>query len=227
MLQPISNKPNLSEMISELCQVSEKVWGEYLFARELLANKISEEQKKQMIASSVRCGYETADKIKTNYGGKTIQEILELQNLQLQTYQEGQIGDRILFASYTYPDTITVVREPILRLAQCDDMPEEIRRDSEKLIIAHELFHHIECHNPAIYTQKVKIELWKFLFYSHKSTIRATSEIAAMCFAKSLIGVNFPAFLLDILLVYLYDEQQAFEMFREVIEIAQAVKQGG
>ncbi len=206
-------------MIFNLEQVPDEVWGEYLFARDILTEKISEEQKRQMIAASVRCGYETAEKIKKQYSGMGVKEILDAESVHLVHQEEERIGNRILFALYQSPGAIMLMDGPIERIKNEEQIPQEFRDKISDLILGHELYHHIECHDTEIYTQKTRISLWKFLFYEHKSNVRTTSEIAAMCFSRAINEVDYPTFLLDILLIYVYDKNQAIEMYQEVMAL--------
>lgn len=208
-------------MLKQLQQVPDFVWGQYLFSRDILTDKISEEQKGQMIASSVTCGYETAKELQKKSGSLTVEELIGEENISITHQSEECIGNRILFALYQSPDRIMIMDNPIQKICSRTDVPEEIQTNLSHVILGHELFHHIECKHSNMYTQKEKVKLWKFLFYTHYSNVRATSEIAAMCFSKAINQVDFPAFLLDILLVYAYDENQAIEMYHEVIELYQ------
>lgn len=218
-MPPISSKPKLSEMIEILREIPETVWGKLLFQRDILYHKLSEAEQQEMIVDSIACGRQTAVKLRKKYGLISLEEIFINEQVQLVYQKEEQIGSRVLLALYQSPGEVTLMQDSIQKIQAQTEIPKEIRRCITELILAHELFHHIESHDPNIYTQKKQIVLWTFLSYKYRSAIRTTSEIAAMCFSKELNGVDFPPFLLDILLVYAYDEQQAIQMYEEIVEL--------
>lgn len=218
-MPPISSKPNLSEMIATLREIPETVWSKQLFQRDILYHKLSEAEQQEMIADSITCGQQTAVRLRKKYGLISLEEIFVKEQVQLVYQKEEQIGSRVLLALYQSPGEVTLMQDAIQKMRAQAGIPEEIRSCITELILAHELFHHIESHEPNIYTQKKQIVLWQFLSYKYRSTIRTTSEIAAMCFSKQLNGVDFPPFLLDILLVYAYDEQQAIQMYEEIVQL--------
>ena len=117
------------------------------------------------------------------------------------------------------PDEITIFTD-------CLDKAETLggllpaRAKLQSIILAHELFHAVEEANPDIYTRTEKIELWRKPF-SNKSCIVCLSEIAAMAFAKQLLGLDFNPYALDVLLVYPYDAQAACGLYAEICDLMQ------
>ena len=88
------------------------------------------------------------------------------------------------------------------------------------MLMAHELFHGIEYRNKKqIFTQTEKIELWRRPF-SNKSKILCLSEIAAMAFAKRMTGISCSPYVLDVLLMYCYNEEAAEALYEEILEAA-------
>jgi len=123
----------------------------------------------------------------------------------------------VLFAQFVQPDEITIFTD-------CLDKAETLggllpaRAKLQGIILAHELFHAVEEANPDIYTRTEKIELWRKPF-SNKSCIVCLSEIAAMAFAKQLLGLDFNPYALDVLLVYPYDAQAACGLYAEICDL--------
>ena len=126
-------------------------------------------------------------------------------------------GGQVLFAQFVQPDEITIFTD-------CLDKAETLggllpaRAKLQSIILAHELFHAVEEANPDIYTRTEKIELWRKPF-SNKSCIVCLSEIAAMAFAKQLLGLDFNPYALDVLLVYPYDAQAACGLYAEICDL--------
>ena len=91
--------------------------------------------------------------------------------------------------------------------------------EAEKLIsvlLSHELFHAVEeRYEKEIYTRTEKVELWRRPF-SNRSSIVCLSEIAAMAFAAQMTGIEVSPYMLDVLLVYAYDQNAAWGLYEEV-----------
>jgi len=95
--------------------------------------------------------------------------------------------------------------------------PDQIRT----LLIANEIYHHIEeLHKNEIISYAKKNFLWNLAGMKWDSTVKAIGEIAAMSFAKSLAGVDFNPFMLDIILLYGYNAGLAENIFRDIIKIS-------
>ena len=137
--------------------------------------------------------------------------------LKLKTPATPAGGGQVLFAQFVQPDEITIFTD-------CLDKAETLggllpaRAKLQGIILAHELFHAVEEANPDIYTRTEKIELWRKPF-SNKSCIVCLSEIAAMAFAKQLLGLDFNPYALDVLLVYPYDAQAACGLYAEICDL--------
>ena len=76
-----------------------------------------------------------------------------------------------------------------------------------------------------IYTRTEKVELWKKPF-SNRSTIACLSEMAAMAFARELLGLSVSPYMLDVLLLYAYSREQAWALYEE-LRILGGLKEGG
>lgn len=131
-------------------------------------------------------------------------------------------GGQVLFAQFVQPDEITIYTD-------CLDKAETLggalppRAELQNIILAHELFHAVEEQNQdTIYTHTEKIELWRRPF-SNRSCIVCLSEIAAMAFARRLLGLPFNPYALDVLLVYPYDANAACGLYQEITELTSEV----
>ena len=104
---------NLRKMMKGLAAVDDMTWGMYAFSRDALRDKVDCGRKKEMIEKSICCGYETADKIMDQTGTSNPREIAGKLGLRVEYLDKGQIADRVLFALFTPPDLIQIMREPI------------------------------------------------------------------------------------------------------------------
>ena len=208
----------LREMAEGLAQVNDLSWGMYAFSRDILRDKISEAEKKRMIELAICCGYEMADKVMSSLGTWDPWELAEKLKLKVEYADRVQIADRVLFALFTPPDQIQIMKEPI-ELAAESGLPEGLLTMDQikSLILGHEIFHYLEEEEEGIYTRREKVVLWRLLGYKSESTVRALSEIAGMYFSKKINGFLYSPFALDILLYYNYNSNEALKMYREVL----------
>lgn len=222
-----NDRPTLAQMASALREVDDKSWGTYLFSRDILRDRVMPEQKSEMIVKSVCCGKEYAQKVIHETGTDTPSRIASFFGLHVASGDVPMTEKRVLFASFTPPDEITVMKEPLKKyggvLASLP--PEEaglLPAESEvySILLGHELFHFVEeRHKDEIYTRTEKIRLWKILGFKNDSTIRALGEIAGMAFAKALCRAPFSPSLLDVLLLYSYNENYSREVYGSVMDI--------
>jgi hypothetical protein len=135
----------LREMAESLAQVDDLSWGMYAFSRDILRDKVSESEKKRMIEQAIRCGYEMADKVMSSLGTWDPWELAEKLKLSVEYTDSGQIADRVLFALFTPPDKIQIMKEPI-ELAAKNGLFEGLfpMEQIERLILGHEIFHFLE-----------------------------------------------------------------------------------
>ncbi len=105
----------LAEMIHNLLKVDEETWGLYAFSRDLLNRRIPAEVRKEMITRAGICGKEYAQRIIRECGSSDTRTIAERLNLKIGFLDTFMTGKRVLFASYTSPDIIEIMEEPVHR----------------------------------------------------------------------------------------------------------------
>ncbi|WP_071130915.1 hypothetical protein [Enterococcus timonensis] len=213
-----SSKPNLDiqQIFQDLSKVSDESWGRYAMSRELLKDKLTTDQVTTLITESEAAGKKAAEDILEQYPNLSVSEIIEELGIEFKYMPDEIIGGRVMFALFTSPNLIQVAHEPIEKVASYE-LPELPKEKVQDLILAHELFHYVETHDPEIFTQKTEITLWKFGFFSQKSTVRTTSEIAAMAFSQTLNQLSFSPFVMDTLLIHAYNVKDAQNMYQEIM----------
>ena len=218
----ISNKLDFSEVFAKLQAVSETTWGSYQFQRDILKKKISPTQQQEMIAAAITCGQTEARKILAKYPELSMQERYQEMQIPIAYGDEENIGNRLLFALYDPNNGVFLMKNPIEKFAQAA-ANEGITADFvTDVLLAHELFHHVESHDETLYTQTERVQLWQVLFYKYRSNVRALSEIAAMAFAKELLGLDYSPYLYEIMMVWPYDEDQVRGHLLELEQIENA-----
>lgn len=215
-------KYTIGEMLEGLTGLTCQQWGGYAFYHEPLERKFSPEQKVEYTRKANACGEEEAEKILLEYPGKRIREIAEEMEFTVKTPKTPTGGGHVIFAQYVEPKEITVFMDCVEKAEELIEK-EGLQRflpdfDLNEVLMAHELFHGIEYRNKKqIFTQTEKIELWRRPF-SNKSKILCLSEIAAMAFAKRMTGISCSPYVLDVLLMYCYNEEAAEALYEEILE---------
>lgn len=216
---------SVKTMISELTSLSEAQWGGYAFYHEPLERKFDKTQKKEYTAKACACGRGEARRVKEKYPELSVRQILEKMGFTVKTPDVPTGGGHVIFAQYIEPAEVVVYRDCIEKaneLIQREDLACCLGDlNIEELLLAHELFHGIEYRKrQTIYTQTEKIELWRRPF-SNRSRILCLSEMAAMAFAGEMLGIPYSPYVMDVLLMYSYNNEAAQALYEEIMEAAE------
>lgn len=216
---------SVKTMISELTSLSEEQWGGYAFYHEPLERKFDKTQKKEYTAKACACGRGEARRVKEKYPEFSVRQILEKMGFTVKTPDVPTGGGHVIFAQYIEPAEVVVYRDCVEKaneLIQREDLACCLGDlNIEELLLAHELFHGIEYRKrQTIYTQTEKIELWRRPF-SNRSRILCLSEMAAMAFAGEMLGIPYSPYVMDVLLMYSYNNEAAQALYEEIMEAAE------
>lgn len=211
----------MKEKINALTKLSDRHFGHYLFTHDPIKDKVDTQLKEEIIEKSLLCGKEVAQRLKKEYGFKYLTEYLKVFNLELARKDTNSGLDYIYFGTYQKPNKITVYVDNI-KMGQklIRDWDLELFGDTklEDIIIAHEMFHHIQGQDKTLYINTNKITLWSIGKFDYKSKLVAQAEIAGMAFAKEMLSLNFFPNVLDVLLLYPHDKELAMHIYDDIIE---------
>ncbi|MBO1086128.1 MULTISPECIES: hypothetical protein [Enterococcus] len=217
-MRGISSKNKLDELILKLQTISDEQWCDYQFQRELLVEKVSLSEQQRWGALARECGKTLAETINRKYCTRNIQELCDRLDVAISYGETAWRNDRLTLATYDETTGICLMAEPIQKFEQANITALPLEKVTS-LILAHELYHHLETRDPTLYTQQKTLELWRFFGYRHQSKIRALSEIAAMSFSEKLNNVGFSPYVLEVAMTWPYDPQlcehlvQSFQSF--------------
>jgi hypothetical protein len=215
----------LEDMLIELVKIPSSVWGQYAFSRDILRNKISEEEKNRLTIKANECGYTYADKLAEKYGTKVPSTIAKALDLQISYPDIPSNTSRVTFGEFVEPNKVMIYQDNL-------DKANDLLKDRQvshilgaiqlkQLILAHEIFHYIEVKDSQnIFTQTEKLELWAPKPFHNRSTIRALGEIAGMAFAEGLLGLSYSPFVMDVFFVYGYSKEVAVILYDEIMALA-------
>lgn len=210
----------IEEKIDFLLNINDEEWGQYAFSRDPLNGKVSDELRREIIEKANECGKKEAIKLKEKYEDVPIRKIIKMMDLEFIEKDSSETESYIMFACYNSPNKITIFKrnkvlvEEFIKENNLNSKLEYI--DVESMLLAHELFHHIEENNKDIYTKNEKVVLWKIGKYKYKSGLVCIGEIAAMAFAKELLSISYNPYVFDILMLYPHDENKADELYIEM-----------
>lgn len=175
---------------------------------------------------TLECGREYACKIREKYGSGDPKVLAKAMGMDVSYPDFPEKTDRVLFAEYREPNTIRIYMDAVKKAKRFLAKPEILevltdRLNVSDLLLAHELFHHVEeVYRKEIYTQTEKIRLWSLGPLHNDSKIIALSEIAAMGFARELTGLPYAPYVMDLFLVYGYSPEEASGLYEEMMMYA-------
>ena len=205
----------IKEKLDFLISMNDEEWGQYAFSRDPLKGKVSYELRKEMIEKANECGKKEAIKLKEKYKDVPIKKIIKRMNIDYIEKNSNVTETYIMFACYNSPNKITIFKKNktmVEEFIKENDLSSKLEYiDVESVLLAHELFHHIEENNKDIYTKNEKVVLWKIGSYKYKSGLVCIGEIAAMAFAKELLSINYNPYVFDVLMLYPHEKNKATE----------------
>ncbi|MCR4942987.1 MAG: hypothetical protein K5986_00660 [Clostridium sp.] len=215
--------PEIRKMLEDLIAVSDDKWGRYAFRREPLNGRFSEKERNLLISKANICGREEAEKIKEKFNTESIYECTEKLNLNVDYPDKPVGGAHILFAQFVEPNNISLFKDSLdkaKKLIEEESLHNIFEEDSiREILLAHEVFHFIEEKNDELFKKTEKIRLWKLGPLKNDSSIVALGEIAGMAFAKEFLKLEFSPYILDIFLVYIYNKEASYMLYKEVMNI--------
>ncbi len=214
----------LEQMLIDLVSIDLIDWYHYVFSREPLNGKFNDEQRRHWMEEATACGQEYARRMIAEYDSSDPEKLARGMGMKVSYPTFPEKTDRVLFAEYRVPDTICIYMDAVKKAKKYLAKP-EIRAvlteklDVSRLLLAHELFHHVEeKYKKEIYTKTEKIRLWSVGPLHNDSTIIALSEIAAMAFAREITGIPYSPYVMDVFLVYGYSPEEASGLYEEMME---------
>ncbi|MDT2811947.1 hypothetical protein P7H33_03190 [Vagococcus lutrae] len=202
----------IKEKVESLIAMTDRQFGYYQVKLDPLKDKIPKDEVTYLIDESITCGKELAKELRQTYGEITTRELIERLDLNLTIKDTNTTLEYVYFGTFQPPNQITLYEkniEPGANLLQSYALKEFEQIETADVVLAHELFHYFEENNPKLFINRYQIELWKVLGYTRRSGLIATSEIAAMAFAKEWLNLSFNVNLLDYVLLQPFNPELA------------------
>lgn len=170
--------------------------GLYELRNDLLFSKIPADRYSQLINKAWEIGSDTAWKYFAQYGTNNPEQLVRELGLILTEKEQGFVDPqyRICSEYYSNPRQIILYTDTIgTELEKLWAKGFDKYHDYaaiRPLFIAHEIFHHIECHDIGLTSKKEKLAVFKWGPFHITSGIRALSEIGAHAFTKALLNLK-------------------------------------
>lgn len=216
----------LERMMRDLADIPDEDWHNYAFSTEPLEGKFTDETRAAYGEKSRACGKDYAQRMIKQYGTNDPVQLARALKMNVSYPEYPEKTDRVTFAEFREPRDICIYMDAVKRAKRSlqEDGALDVlttNLDVSRLLLAHELFHFVEeSHKKDIYTRTEKIQLWKVGPVRNTSVVIAFSEIAAMAFAKELIGLPYSPYLMDVFLVYGYSPQEASGVYETMMQYA-------
>ena len=205
--------------IEDLIQLCDRNYALYQLNKDLLADKINEGEKEEIIILSQKCGRELARRVKAENPELDIEEYVQKLKIKIKNKKSDNLKNFISFGAFQEPDTIILYDDTVKMVSgyiQKKNIKFLNNINIKDMIITHELFHYLETRNPEMYSNRKKIVLWNLFSYKHLSKINAVSEIAASSFIRELLNLEFVPNIIDIILLYSIDENIGERIYNEI-----------
>lgn len=207
----------IKEILDELLSYDDKAWDRYVFGKEPLIGRLSQEERDYYAELAHKTGITLAREVRAGFPDNTVQEIIKKSGIRLDIQEKQDNGSYIMFACYTEPNSILLYNKPIrdaevlLKRENCDKILEE--KEIREILLAHELFHWYEYKRKDLPTQQKYITTFKIGKFANRSKIVTLSEIGAMAFAKELLQLKYSPYILDVILLMPFNRALAKEVF--------------
>ena len=213
----------IERIMPEVCALSWGDWTEYAFAREPLNGRLTDGTRRDLMERARLCGEDWAGRLAVRFETRSPLKIAEGLGVTVRDAAVPHGQDRVLFAEYVEPDEVYVygdamdkvralLRRPQVREAVGPNM------HPRALLIAHETFHVVELQRrDEVWTQSYRIDTLGIGPLHNRSRLVVLSEIAAMAFARTLLGIGYSPYVMDVLMTYAYSPAAGTSLYDEVM----------
>jgi hypothetical protein len=204
--QEMKSNSDTRALIASLIKRSDEFWYRYTLRKELYSKKLSPLEIEDIIKMSMK----TAEGIKVdilgNKGSLDILEYFEVFGLKLKRVEGEVIKEYLFMALYNEGSRVVTLNEDVIKLVkdfvEVNKLQDLIDIEHiEKIVLMHELFHHIEVERPSIYTRSKMLDRKLFGFFDYKRGINSASEIGAIHFSKLMTGLGYSPCIYEVLLL--------------------------
>lgn len=175
-------------------------------ARDKTFQKVPAEKKLEIIQSALEVGDEVAAWVATEYDTSDPRKIAEKLGLKVFGADKGMQAGKVKRSEYRHEKGEIVIFRDSLEHLMSEVGSKELSERLLRLMVAHELFHHLEKTKVGEVAKKFKVLAWKVGPFERKKTITKLSDVAAHAFTQSLLSLDFSPLVFDYLTYILYTD---------------------
>lgn len=167
-----------------------------LLAGDRLFTRLPDDEKAVLLKEVMRIGDEAADWAKAEYGTDDPRKIAVKMGLKV----FGEEHRKLKRSEYRRERKEIVIsrkfHEKLLREVESRELSDRLL----KLVVAHELFHHLEAERLGDVSRRFKFKLWQLGPLVIERRIKGLSDVAAQSFTQRLLGLELTPPVFDYLL---------------------------
>ena len=209
---------DLNILVERLINLDDFAWGKILLSRDPLFYKINTEDTRTLINEAMKYSEELFQKCIVPCNGMTPSTFAVQEKLTVKMDDAPLMEEYLYFGHfYSKPPTIEV---SIAALEKVEAAIRELNIPVEscnlrELIIAHEIFHHLEVKEALALSKRAQVTIPVFRKFKRPYRVARISEVAAIYFSKLWLGLSFCPAIFDILLVYGVNPKRAIDLASE------------
>ena len=172
--------------------------------------KLTEAQRVDLIGQVLDFGDSIAGEIRGEFGTNDPRVIVEDLGLKVVGEDKGIRGNLLKRSEYRPGRKEIIIYRDSLNQLMNEVSAEDLSDRLIKLLIAHELFHHLEHVRLGSLQKKFRMLKWKFGPISFHVQIRLVSEVAAHAFAETLLDIKQSPMVFDYLTYMFYSGRKKY-----------------
>ena len=212
-------------MIKAWCQelscLPETVWAAYAKSRDPLNARLTVEEYLPYFRAAQLCGTDLARKARSQWGEVSCGEIAENMGIRVERLPMPSGDGMLTFACYREPDLIQVFTDnaeatrTLIRESGGSEFLGNV--DICEMLLAHELFHAFQERDPSLYVNQKHIRVWKIGPFQRECRLLSLEEVAAMAFAREMMGMKANPYLYDVLMLLPQATEQAEKLYHNLL----------
>jgi hypothetical protein len=193
----IKSKPKARKSTVAISERNRVALAYLELASDKVFQKLSEEDKVRIIKEAQAIGVEAAGWVRTEYSTDDPRKIAVKMGLRV-FGEDKQSGGTSEYRRETKEIVISrKFHEKLLREVQSAELSERLL----KLVVAQQLFHHIEAERIGEVYKRFKFPVWRLGSYVREKTISGLSDVAAQAFTQTLLGLDISPQVFDYLVL--------------------------
>jgi len=179
-------------------------------ARDKRFLKLTELERIKLIHGALSFGDSVAKGVENEFGTTEPREIARLMGLRVIGEDRGIQGTLLKRSEYRPKTKDIVIYRDSLNQMMREVAAEDLSDRLMKLLIAHELFHHLEHTRFGPTPERLKIHKWSLGPIEHVVKIRTAGEVSAHAFAETLLDIKQSPMVFDYFTYIFYSSRGQF-----------------